>query len=77
MTTEENNEMLAKGFKYFVKGEWKVLESKDPRDRMPNTTGTIRFFTEEEEAKAYAEKQVWVFNSNVHGKVEKLVYKKR
>ena len=37
---------------------------------MPNTKGNIHYFTNADEAEAYASKQMWVFNSDVHGTVE-------
>ena len=70
ISPEENNALLEEGFLFRVKGDWEITAGVDGWSGMPNTKGNIHYFTNADEAEAYAEKQVWVFNSNVHGTVE-------
>lgn len=75
-TTEENNRMFAKGYKFQVVGDWTLLASTDPWSGMPNVDGRIHYFTDREEAEEYAAKQIWPFNPNMHGEVEEVTYRK-
>ena len=70
ISPEENNALLEEGFLFKVKGDWEIAEGIDGWSGMPNTKGNIHYFTNADEAEAYAAKQVWVFNSDVHGTVE-------
>ena len=70
ISPEENNTLLEEGFLFRVEGDWEIAEGIDGWSGMPNTKGNIHYFTNADEAEAYAAKQVWVFNSNVHGTVE-------
>ena len=70
ISPEENNALLEEGFLFRVEGDWEITAGVDGWSGMPNTKGNIHYFTNADEAEAYAEKQVWVFNSNVHGTVE-------
>ena len=70
ISPEENNALLEEGFLFRVKGDWEIAEGIDGWSGMPNTKGNIHYFTNADEAEAYAAKQVWVFNSDVHGTVE-------
>lgn len=70
ISPEENNALLESGFLFRVKGDWEIAEGMDAWSGMPNTKGNIHYFTNADEAEAYAAKQVWVFNPNVHGTVE-------
>ena len=67
---EENNALFEEGFLFRVEGDWEITAGVDGWSGMPNTKGNIHYFTNADEAEAYAAKQTWVFNSNVHGKVE-------
>lgn len=67
---EENNALFEEGFLFRVEGDWEITAGVDGWSGMPNTKGNIHYFTNADEAEAYAAKQTWVFNSDVHGKVE-------
>ena len=70
ISPEENNALFEEGFLFRVKGDWEITAGIDGWSGMPNTKGNIHYFTNADEAEAYAAKQTWVFNSDVHGKVE-------
>ena len=70
ISPEENNALFEEGFLFRVEGDWEITAGVDGWSGMPNTKGNIHYFTNADEAEAYAAKQVWVFNSNVHGTVE-------
>ena len=67
---EENNTLFEEGFLFRVEGDWEITAGVDGWSGMPNTKGNIHYFTNADEAEAYAAKQTWVFNSDMHGKVE-------
>ena len=67
---EENNTLFEEGFLFRVKGDWEIVEGIDGWSGMPNTKGNIHYFTNADEAEAYAAKQMWVFNSDLHRTVE-------
>ena len=69
LTAEQNNKMLALGYKYKVEGDFAITSGTDPWSGMPNTTSNTHFFTDKAEAEAYAAKQTWVFNEDIHGTV--------
>lgn len=70
ISPEENNTLFEEGFLFKVEGDWEITAGVDGWSGMPNTKGNIHYFTNADEAEAYAAKQTWVFNSDVHGKVE-------
>ena len=70
ISPEENNALLEEGFLFRVKGDWEIAKGIDGWSGMPNTKGNIHYFTNADEAEAYAAKQVWIFNSDMHGIVE-------
>lgn len=70
ISPEENNALFEEGFLFRVEGDWEITAGVDGWSGMPNTKGNIHYFTNADEAKAYAAKQTWVFNSDMHGKVE-------
>ena len=70
ISPEENNALFEEGFLFRVEGDWEITAGVDGWSGMPNTKGNIHYFTNAGEAEAYAAKQVWVFNSDVHGTVE-------
>ena len=74
ISPEENNTLFEEGFLFRVEGDWEITAGVDGWSGMPNTKGNIHYFTNADEAEAYAAKQTWVFNSDVHGKVEAVSY---
>lgn len=70
ISPEANNALLEEGYLFKVQGDWEIADGIDPWSGMPNTKGNLHYFTDAKEAEEYAAKQVWVFNSKVHGKVE-------
>lgn len=70
ISPEENNALFEEGFLFRVEGDWEITAGVDGWSGMPNTKGNIHYFTNADEAEAYAAKQTWVFNSDMHGKVE-------
>lgn len=72
INAEEKNELYKRGFRYIVKGDYKILDSIDPWSGMPNTTNNIYAFTDKAEAEAFAVTQIWVFSPDVHSSVEEL-----
>ena len=69
---EDKNELYKEGYRFIVKGDYRVLSTIDPWSGMPNTTNNIYAFIDKDEAEAFAETQTWVFNTNVHSTVEEL-----
>ena len=69
---EEKNELYAQGYRYLVDGDYAISSGTDPWSGMPNTTNNVYAFSDKAEAEAFAVKQIWVFNSNVHASVEEL-----
>lgn len=72
LTAEEKNELYKAGYRYIVNGDYEILGSTDPWSGMPNTTNNVYAFTDKAEAEAFAVTQVWVFNPDVHARVEEL-----
>ena len=70
ITAEQNNALMALGYAWKVKGDWKTTDRVDAWSGMPEVTGSTHYFTDRTEAEAYAVTQTWVFNSNIHGTVE-------
>jgi len=66
------NELYNLGFRYITDGDYKIAEGTDPWSGMPNTTHNLYAFDNKEEAEAFAVKQIWVFNPNVHAKVKEI-----
>lgn len=69
---EEKNDLYKAGYRYIVEGDYRTLDSTDPWSGMPNTTNNIYAFTDKAEAEAFAVTQIWVFNPDVHARVEEL-----
>ena len=72
VSTKVNDMMADAGFKYKVEGDWQLLDRVDPLDDMPEVSGNTHYFTDLNEAKAYAIAQEWVFNSDLRGLVEEV-----
>ena len=66
---EELNDLYKAGYRYTVEGDYKTLGTTDPWSGMPDTTNNIYAFSDRNEAKAFAVKQIWVFNPDVHASV--------
>lgn len=71
-TAELLNELYNLGYRYITEGDYATLDTFDPWSGMPNTTNNIYAFDNKEEAEAFAEKQIWVFNDKVHAKVKEI-----
>ncbi len=69
---EQNNDMMEKGYKFKVKGDWKTGDDVDPWSGMPNVDRNTHFFVDRADAEAFAQKQHWPFNKNISGKVVEL-----
>ena len=72
VSTKVNDMMADAGFKYKVEGDWQLLDMVDPLDGMPEVNGNTHYFTDHDEAKAYAIAQEWVFNPDLRGVVEEV-----
>lgn len=72
VNAKEKNDLYKAGYRYIVEGDYKILDSIDAWSGMPNTTNNIYAFTDKAEAEAFAVTQTWVFNSEVHARVEEL-----
>ena len=72
ISTKVNDMMADAGFKYKVEGDWQLLDRVDPLDGMPEVSGNTHYFTDHDEAKAYAIAQEWVFNPDLRGVVEEV-----
>lgn len=72
VSAEVNNEMLENGFIYMVSGDY-YSNRYDSRDGMPVVDGYTHFFTDKEEAEAYAKTQFWFFNSKEQSTVDIVV----
>ena len=66
------NDLYKEGYRYIVEGDYRTLETTDPWSGMPNTTNNIYAFSDKTEAEAFAVKQIWVFNPDVHADVKEL-----
>ena len=69
LNAEVKNAAYAEGYRFMCNGDYSMADGVDPWSGMPNTTQNTYFFDTREEAEAFAEKQVWVFNPNVHADV--------
>lgn len=72
VNAEDKNDLYKAGYRYIVEGDYRILDSTDPWSGMPNTTNNIYAFADKAEAEAFAVTQIWVFNSDVHARVEEL-----
>lgn len=72
LTAEEMNDLYKAGYRYLVQGDFKVLNRYDPWTGMPDVTENLYAFSDKAEAEAFAEKQIWVFNPEVHSSVEEI-----
>ena len=70
VTPEEKNNMYEIGYRYMVEGDYRIVGGIDPWNGMPNVTNNIYAFTDKDEAEVFAKTQIWVFNHDVHAKVE-------
>ncbi len=69
---ETKNALYLEGYRFLVEGDYKIAEGLDPSSGMPNVDYNLYAFTNKEEAEAFAKKQNWVFNENVHAKVKEI-----
>ena len=69
---DTKNDLYKKGYRFIVNGDYRILDTIDPWSGMPDTTNNVYAFTDRAEAEAFAETQIWVFNPEVHAKVEEL-----
>ena len=69
LKAEVLNTAYAEGYRFMCDGDYAITNGIDPWSGMPNTTQNAYFFDNREEAEAFAEKQVWVFNKNTHADV--------
>ena len=75
IAAEEYNELFDKGYHYYVEGDWEASESIEPWSGMPYVDGNIHFFINKADAEAYAARQTWVFNRDIHGEVKEMTTK--
>jgi uncharacterized radical SAM superfamily Fe-S cluster-containing enzyme len=66
------NELYNLGFRYITEGDYVTLDTFDPWSGMPNVACNLYAFDNKEEAEAFAEKQIWVFNDKIHAKVKEI-----
>lgn len=69
---EFRNAMYAEGYRYYVRGNHRVLPTTDPWSGMPDVESDTVFFTDKAEAEAYAKTQIWVFNPDITATVNTL-----
>ena len=72
LTITETRALINEGYKFRVDCDFTTCGTTDPWSGMPDIDNNVAVFTDKAEAEAFAAKQVWPFNPNVHGKVEKL-----
>ena len=72
LTVNEARTLITEGYKYSVDCDFITTNTTDPWSGMSNVDNNVAVFTDKAEAEAFAAKQVWPFNPNVHGKVEEL-----
>lgn len=72
LQAEDKNNLYEAGYRYIVQGDYKILDSIDPWSGMPNVANNIYAFADKAEAEAFAVTQIWVFNPDVHARVEEL-----
>lgn len=69
---KEFNEVYAEGYRFMCDGDYTTSKSIDPWSGMPEVEQNAYFFDTYEEAEAFAEKQKWVFNPDIHSTVYKV-----
>lgn len=69
LKAEVLNTAYAEGYRFMCNGDYATTSGLDPWSGMPNTTQNAYFFDNREEAEAFAVKQVWVFNKDIHADV--------
>lgn len=74
LSIKEARELINEGYKFFVKCDFTTCGTTDPWSGMPNINNNVAVFMDKAEAEACAAGQVWPFNPNIHGAVEKLVW---
>lgn len=72
LSAEEKNILYEEGFRYLVEGNYRCTSMIDPRSGMPDTTHDIFAFTDKTEAEAFAIKQKWIFNKEIHADVKQI-----
>lgn len=72
LKAEVLNTAYAEGYRFMCDGDYAITDGTDPWSGMPNTTQNAYFFDSGEEAEAFAIKQIWVFNSDIHADVYKI-----
>lgn len=72
LAVAETRALINEGYKFRVDCDFTTCGTTDPWSGMPDIDNNVAVFTDKTEAEAFAAKQVWPFNPNVHGKVEEL-----
>ena len=75
LDAEENNAMIAKGYKFAVDGDEHIVGGTDPWSGMPNTACNLYLFDNREEAEKFAATQKNVFAPDLPVKVCELQIK--
>ena len=63
-TPEVKNNLYKEGFRFVVSGDYKVLDTVDPRDGMPIINNNHYVFTEKKEAEEFALTQTFPLTGN-------------
>lgn len=71
-TPELLNELYSIGYRFITEGDYKITEFIEPKSGMPCVDYHLYAFDNKEEAEAFAKKQIWVFNKDVHAKVKEI-----
>lgn len=74
LTINETRALINEGYKYSVDCDFTTCDTIDPWSGMPDIDNNMAVFTDKAEAEAFAAKQVWPFDHNVHGEVKELVW---
>lgn len=72
LSVKETRALINEGYKFRVDCDFTVCNTTDPWSGMPNVDNNVAVFTDKAEAEAFAVKQVWPFNYNMHSAVEEL-----
>lgn len=72
LAINETRTLINEGYKFRVDCDFTTTNTTDPWSGMPDIDNNVAVFTDKDEAEAFAAKQIWPFNHNVHGKVEEL-----
>lgn len=71
-TAELLNELYNLGYRFITECDYKITEFIEPLSGMPCVDCHLCAFDNKEEAEAFAEKQIWVFNKNIHATVKEI-----